>query len=152
MRRTAVVPAQPADRTAARPGLTLAAPVAIAAGAVLAVVGSVALLRSGVDATWYRPRVEVLDADHTALLGVIEIAVGVVLLIVGLKGWRIPVAIIGMALALGGTAVAIEPGALRQELAVESWWAGVIAAAGVVLTLAALPAPRARHTATVDVS
>ncbi|HEX6236974.1 MAG TPA: hypothetical protein VFZ68_07255 [Acidimicrobiales bacterium] len=152
VRRTAVVPAEPADRATARRGLTLAAPVAIAAGAALAVVGSVALLRSGVDTTWYRPRVEVLDADHTALLAAIEIGVGLVLLIVGLRGWRIPAAILGMALALAGTAVAIEPAALRQELAVERWWAAVIAAAGVVLTLAALPAPRTRHTATVDVT
>ena len=117
----------------------------------LAVVGSVALVRTGIDGTWFRPRIEVLDADHTALLGALEIGAGLLLLLGGLTGSRVLVAILGLAMALGATAVAIEPQELQRELAIESWWAWTLAAAGVVLTLSALQAPREHRKAVVDV-
>ena len=59
--------------------------------------------------------VEVLDADHTALLGAVEIGAGLLLLLVGLTGSRIPVALLGLAMALGATAMAIEPDELQRE-------------------------------------
>jgi hypothetical protein len=130
----------------------LGALLSISAGAALGIVGSVALMRAGVDGTWFRPRIEVLDADHTALLGALEIGAGLLLLLVGLMGSRVAVAILGLALALGATAVAIEHEELQRELAIERWWAWTLAAAGVLLTLAALQAPRERHKTVVDVS
>jgi hypothetical protein len=146
------VPSRSVERTTAWPSVRLGSLVAIAAGAALAVVGSVALLRTGIDGTWFRPRVEVLDADHTALLGALEIGAGLLLLLVGLTGSRVPVAILGLAMALGATAMAIEPEELQRELAIERWWAWTLAVAGVVLTLAALQAPRERRTTVVDVT
>ena len=97
VRRTMTVPSRSVERTTAWPSVRLGSLVAIAAGAALAVVGSVALLRTGIDGTWFRPRVEVLDADHTALLGALEIGAGLLLLLVGLTGSRVPVAILGLA-------------------------------------------------------
>jgi hypothetical protein len=152
VRRTMTVPSRSVERTTAWPSVRLGSLVAIAAGAALAVVGSVALVRTGIDATWFRPRVEVLDADHTALLGALEIGAGLLLLLVGLTGSRVPVAILGLAMALGATAMAIEPEELQRELAIERWWAWTLAVAGVVLTLAALQAPRERRTTVVDVT
>ncbi len=152
VRRTMTVPSRSVERTSARPGVSLGPLLAMAAGALLAVVGSVALVRTGIDGTWFRPRVEVLDADHTALLGTIEIGAGILLLLVGLTGSRIAVAVVALAMALGATAMAIEPEELQRELAIERWWAWTLAAAGVVLTLAALQAPRERHKTVVDVS
>jgi len=152
VRRTMTVPSRSVERTTAWPSVRLGSLVAIAAGAALAVVGSVALLRAGIDGTWFRPRVEVLDADHTALLGALEIGAGLLLLLVGLTGSRVPVAILGLAMALGATAMAIEPEELQRELAIERWWAWTLAVAGVVLTLAALQAPRERRTTVVDVT
>jgi hypothetical protein len=152
VRRTMTVPSRSVERTTAWPSVRLGSLVAIAAGAALAVVGSVALLRTGIDGTWFRPRVEVLDADHTALLGALEIGAGLLLLLVGLTGSRVPVAILGLAMALGATAMAIEPEELQRELAIERWWAWTLAVAGVVLTLAALQAPRERRTTVVDVT
>jgi hypothetical protein len=61
------------------------------------------------------------------------------------------VAILGLAMALGATAVAIEPQELQRELAIERWWAWTLAAAGVVLALSALQAPREHRIAVVDV-
>lgn len=152
VRRTMTVPSRSVERTAAWPRVSLGPLLSISAGAALAIVGSVALMRTGVDGTWFRPRIEVLDADHTALLGALEIGAGLLLLLVGLMGSRVAVAILGLALALGATAVAIEHEELQRELAIERWWAWTLAAAGVVLTLAALQAPRERHKTVVDVS
>jgi hypothetical protein len=146
------VPSRFVERTSARPSVSLGPLLAIATGAALAVVGAVALVRTGIDGTWFRPRVEVLDADHTALLGAVEIGAGLLLLLAGLTGKRVPVAIVGLAIALGATAMAIEPEELQRELAIERWWAWTLAAAGVVLTLGTLQAPRERHKTVVDVS
>jgi hypothetical protein len=149
VRRTMTVPSRSLERTSAWP--SVGPLLAISAGAALAVVGAVVLVRTGIDATWFQPRVEVLDADHTALLGALEIGAGLLLLLAGLTGSRVPVAILGLAMALGATALAIEPEELQRELAIERWWAWTLAAAGVVLTLAALQAPRERRKTVVDV-
>jgi hypothetical protein len=148
VRQTVAVPSRSLEPSSAWPRASLG----LAAGAALAVVGSVALLRTGIDGTWFRPQIEVLDADHTALLGALEIGAGLLLLLAGLMGSRVAVAILGLAMALGATAMAIEPEGLQRELAIESWWAWTLAAAGVVLTLAALQAPRERRKTLVDVS
>ena len=150
--RTVAVPSRSVERTSALPSMNLGPLLAIAAGAALASVGSVSLLRTGIDDTWFRPRTEVLDADHTALLGALEIGAGLLLPLAGLMGSRVAVAILGLAMALGATAMAIDPEELQRELAIERWWAWTLAAAGVVLTLSALQAPRKRRKTLVDVS
>jgi hypothetical protein len=152
VRRTVTLPSRSRERTSARPRLSLGPLVAVAAGAALAVVGAVAVVRAGLDATWYRPRIEVLDADHTALLGAVEIGAGLLLLLAGLTGSRVMVALLGLAMALGATALVIEPEELQRELAIETWWAWTLAAAGVVVTVSALQAPRQRGETVIDVS
>jgi hypothetical protein len=150
--RTVSVPSRSVEHTSAWSGLSLGPLVAIAAGGALAVVGSIALLRTGIDEAWFRPRTEVLEADHTPLLGALEIAAGLLLLLGGLTRSRVLVAILALGMALAATAVAIEPEELQRELAIERWWAWALAAAGVVLTLATLQAPRERRKTLVDVS
>jgi hypothetical protein len=152
VRRTVTVPSRAVDHVAVSPGLSLGSLAAIAAGAALAIAGAVALLRAGVDDTWYRPRVEVLDADHTALLGVIEIGAGILLLVAGLIRVRVIVAVLGLAMAISATAAAIDPAELQRELAIERWWAWTLVGVGVVLTLASLQVPRERHEAVVDLT
>ena len=53
---------------------------------------------------------------------------------------------------LPSNTIAIEPDELQRELAIESWWAWTLAAAGAVLVLAALHAPREASSAVVDVA
>jgi hypothetical protein len=60
--------------------------------------------------------------------------------------------ILGLALALGATALAIEPDELHRELAIETWSAWALAAAGVLLTIAALHTPREGRRTVLDVS
>jgi hypothetical protein len=152
VRRTAVVPSRSFGRTSGRAGPSLGPMVAMVAGAALAIVGGVALMRTGIDQTWFQPRAEVLDANHTALLGVLEIGAGVALMIAGATGSRVLVAILGLALAMASAVVAVEPAELQRELAIERWWAWVLAATGAVLALCALAAPFERRRAVVDVS
>ena len=152
VKRSVVVPSRPVDRASGWPRVHAGSVLAVAAGAGLAIVGCVVLLRTGVDETWFRPRAEFLDADHTALLGALEIGAGLILLLAGLTGSRVLVAIVGLAMALGATALAIEPEELQRELAIERWWAWALAGVGVVVTLAALQAPRERRKAVVDVA
>jgi hypothetical protein len=151
VRRTAVVPSRSFAHRSRWANPSLGAMVAIAAGAALAILGGVVLMRAGVDDTWTQPRVQVFDANHTALLGALEIGVGVALMIAGATGSRLLVAILGLALAIAAAAVAIEPAELQSELAIERWWAWVLAATGAALVLSALSPPFARRRAVVDV-
>jgi hypothetical protein len=152
VRRTVTVPGRQIEPGAQRASWNLASIAAIAAGAALAVVGAVALVRTGINDTWFRPVEQVLDANHTPLLGAIEVGAGVVLVLLGIAGSRFLVAAAGIAGALLATAAAVEPEELSRELAIESWWAWVLAGAGVLLALVALYEPRpARQDAVIDV-
>lgn len=154
IRQTVTVPSRRIESATREPAWDVASILAVLAGGALAVVGIVAVIRTGLDETWFRPRTEVLDANHTPLLGALEIGAGALLLLLGLAGSRVLVALAGIAGALVCTAAAVEPEPLGRELAIEPWWAWALAAAGVALTLAALYEPRAharRRDAVIDV-
>lgn len=152
VRRTVTVPGRQLEKVTHRPSWNLASVVAVAAGAALAVVGVVALIRTGINDTWFRPVEQVLDANHTPLLGAIEVGAGVLLVLLGIAGSRFLVAVAGIAGALLATAAAVEPEELSRELAMESWWAWVLAGVGVLLALVALYEPRpVHHDAVIDV-
>jgi len=154
IRRTVTVPSRRVEAAASQPVWDVASILAVLAGAALAVIGIVAIIRTGINETWFRPRTEVLDANHTPLLGALEIGAGVLLLLVGLTGSRLLVAVAGIAGALVCTAAAVEPEELTRELAIERWWAWTLAGVGVLLTLAALYEPRvhARRNTVIDVT
>lgn len=122
-------------------GVSIAPILAAWAGLALALVGFVALLRSNLDGTWFEPTFQVLDADHTRLLAVLEIVAGIVLIVAGITGSRVLVAVLGLVLALLASAAVADPLEVQRELAIERWWAWVLLATGAVLNLAALQAP-----------
>jgi hypothetical protein len=151
-RRTMRIPSRRLEQTSAGPVWNPASILAIAAGGALAVVGVVALMRAGINDTWFQPQVEVLDADHTALLGLIEVGAGVLVLLLGLIGSRVLIAMAGIAGSLVATAAAVAPEDVARELAIESWWAWTLAGVAVLLTLVALQPAKARQTTLVDVT
>jgi hypothetical protein len=118
---------------------------AVAAGAVLAVIGAVALVRTGVNETWYEPVEQVLGMDHTPLLGAVEVGVGVLLMLAGLAGARMFAALIAVLAAAGATIVAIEPDVVDPELAMEQEWAIALAVAGFVLAAVLIVSRERRH-------
>lgn len=122
---------------------------AMIAGGALAVIGIVALIRGDLNDSWNSPVTTVLDIDHTPLTAVVEIAAGALLLLLAATGVRL-LALFGAAgLAVAAAAVAIEPGRLATEYALETWWAwtvmGVAAFVALVLLL-----PSRRRTRPVE--
>ncbi|HEX8804006.1 MAG TPA: hypothetical protein VF743_07425 [Acidimicrobiales bacterium] len=113
-------------------------------GAGITLIGVVAMTRAGVDSSWYRPRVEVLDAQHTALLGAIEAGVGALLMLTAVFRLRILSTLIGLGMVVAGAYAAIESGELYRELAIEDWWALSAAGVGVLVVLLGLAPRRAR--------
>src|SRR5262245_56729404 len=58
----------------------------IAGGAVLAIIGIVAMLRGNLNSTWDQPVTTVLHIDHTPLIAGGEIVAGAALVLLGLTG------------------------------------------------------------------
>lgn len=111
-------------------------------GAGLALVGLVVLARAGIDRTWYRPVVQIFDANHTAALGAAEVGAGALLMLAGVARSRAAAALVGLALAIMGALAALETSEVRRELAIEEWWAWLLAGVGLLVAVVALVPPR----------
>src|SRR5829696_8172515 len=107
----------------------------VLAGAALAVLGIVALIRTEIDSTWYRPVEEVAGIDHTPLLAAIEVGVGVLL---GLAGRWILTALVCVLAAIAAAVAAVDPAEVQRELAIERWWAIALAGGAAVLAVASM--------------
>lgn len=112
--------------------------VVLLAGAALAVLGVVAVGRTGIDDTWYRPVAAVAGLRHTALLAGLGVGVGVLLVIAGLAGARSGAALVCITGAMAAGVAAIEPGLVADELALERWWAVALAAAAAGLAVVSM--------------
>jgi hypothetical protein len=123
---------------------------AMIAGGALAVIGIVALVRGDLDDTWNSPVTTVLDIDHTPLTAVLEIAAGVLLLLLAATGVRL-LALLGAAgLAVAAAAVAIEPGRLATDYALETWWAWTVMGVAAFVALVLLLPSRRRSTRSAE--
>jgi hypothetical protein len=113
------------------------------AGAALAVLGAVALARTGIDRTWFGPTEEVAGIHHTPLLAVIEAGVGLLLVIAGLAGAPVLASFVGISTAMAAGVAALEPDLVADQLATERWWLVALAVAGAGLAvLSMVPWPR----------
>jgi hypothetical protein len=117
---------------------------AIIGGAVLAVIGIVALLRGDLNDTWDQPVTTVLRIDHTPLLAAIEVAAGVGLVLFGVTRSRFMALIGSVGLAIAAAVAAIEPGRLATQYALEEWWAWTVAGASAFVALVCLLPGRRR--------
>ena len=113
----------------------VASMLAVAAGVGLIVLGSIALVRAGVDPSWYDPVVQVVGIDHTPLLGALEVGVGALLVLAGLAGARVLAAVVALVAGIGAAIAAVEPELVDRELALERGWATTLAVGGVLLAL-----------------
>jgi hypothetical protein len=120
----------------------------VLAGAALAALGIVALIRTEINDTWYTPVETVARIDHTPLLAAIEVGVGVLLVILGLLGARRLAAFVCMAGAVAAAVAAIDPGRFQTELAIERWWAIALAAGGAALAVLLMLPPAVKTTET----
>jgi hypothetical protein len=117
---------------------SLGSVVVVLVGAALAVLGVVAVTRTGLDDSWYRPVVAVAGVRHTPLLAVVEAGVGVVLVGAGLAGARGAAALVCISGAMAAGVAAVEPGLVAGELALQRWWAVTLAAGGAGLAVVAM--------------
>jgi hypothetical protein len=117
--------------------------VVLLAGAALAVLGGVALARTGVNETWFRPVQEVAGIRHTPLLAAIETGVGLLLVAAGLAGVPGLAAFVCITAAMAAGVAAVEPGLVAEQLAAERWWLVAVAVAGAGLAVISMvPWPR----------
>lgn len=129
------------------PAAVLATIVAIALG----VVGAVAVARAGLDGPLDDPVVEVAGLSHTALLGLIELGMGVVLLLAGLSRDRGAILFVSILFGAASLVAAIEPSVGGDALAIERSWAVTLAIAFAVVALVAAVMPSVwRSTERVD--
>ena len=114
-------------------------------GAGLALVGAIALVRTGVDKSWFTPVVNVLDFRHTALLGVIELGAGVLLMLSAPLRSRAPSALLGLAGAVAAALAAVQHDSVQRQLAIERNWGWILAGVGLFVAVVSLVPPRRRR-------
>ncbi|MBI4936520.1 MAG: hypothetical protein HY828_21800 [Actinobacteria bacterium] len=125
--------------------------IAAGVGLVLIVIGLIVITRGGFSGSMSDPVVEVLGFRHTTTLGLIEIAIGALLLIAGASRSRALATFGGLVLVVAGFVGAVQTESFATNLALESsvgWWAVV---AGAVVVIASLVLPRfARRATTIE--
>ena len=127
--------------------------ISFAVGVGFIALGVVAMIRAGIDNSFARPTVEVLQLSHTAWLGLAEVGLGVLLVIAGTGAWgRFLSVPIGALMVIAGIVVLAEPGQVPDRLAVERDFGWVLVLFGALVALAsmALPVWRTRKVEEVD--
>ena len=114
---------------------------AVLAAIALGVVGAVALARAGLDGPLDEPIVEVAGVTHTAVLGLIEVGMAVVLLWAGLSRDRGAILFVSILFGSASLVAAIEPSVGGDTLAIERAWAVVLVIGFAVVALTAALAP-----------
>src|SRR5262245_23863663 len=117
---------------------------AIVGGAILAVIGLVALLRGDLNNSWDEPVTHVLRIDHTPLLAAFEVGAGAILVLFGVTGQRFLALLASVGLAVAAAAAAIEPGRLATQYALETRWAWTVAGASAFIAVVCLLPSRRR--------
>jgi hypothetical protein len=112
----------------------------VGSGVVFAIYGIIALIDAGIDSNLAEPVVTVWGHTHTAWLGIIELAVGVVLIGLGTSIIsRRSAVVLGVLLIAAGIICLAIPEDLPEELAIDAgygWWPlalGVVATVGALL-------------------
>ena len=105
------------------------------AGAALAVLGAAAVVRTGINETWFSPAEEVAGIRHTPLLATIEAGVGLLLVIAGLAGAPSLAVFVSISAAMAAGVGALEPDLGAGRLAAERWWLIALAVAGAGLAV-----------------
>lgn len=119
-------------------------------GLALIVLGGVALARTGTDAPFSTPVIDVMGWTHDAPLAVTELASGLLLLLAALSGFRGFLLFVSALVAAGALVLAIEPTAI-DRLAIDRSMAVVLAiVAGVVFLMAAIAPTMTHESARID--
>ena len=118
-----------------------AAVLMVVGGIALTVVGAVAAARAGFDGPMDEPVVQVAGVSHTALLGIIEVGMGLLTILAGLSRDRGTMLFTSIAFGVVALVAAIEPGIGGDALAIDRGWAVVLVVGFGVMALVAAVAP-----------
>jgi hypothetical protein len=115
--------------------------------AVLLLMGAITLARAGLDGDMAVPVVSVLGFTHTAWLGFLELAFGLLLLLGGLSPAVRDLGLaMGIVTLLAGILIVIEPSAPPAELAIERSYGWLLIVLGAVAAVGGLlPGGRVRR-------
>jgi hypothetical protein len=117
--------------------------VSAVAGVALVAVGLFAIIRAGLSGPLNDPTVQVLGIDHTAWVGLVEVAVGAVLVLCAFSPLTRPlIGLIGLALVAAGIVLLAGPQQLLSDLHTEEGLGWVAIVPGAAVLLAALITPR----------
>ncbi len=116
--------------------------IAAVVGLIVMIVGLLAIVRGGFDGPMETPVVEVLGFTHTTTLGLVEAALGGLLLICGASSWRSGALFFGSIMAIGGFVGAVQTDSFATSLALESGHAWLLTIGGVIVVVSALLMPR----------
>jgi len=127
------------------PTAAVAMVVALAAGVFYIVLGAIGLARTGIDDL--TAEATVAGIPHTALLALIELALGALLLVAGAErgAYRPFMTFLGALLLAFGVVVLVEPSILDEWLAMETINGVIYGASGIVIIAAGLTAPIVRR-------
>lgn len=134
-------------RESRKPARSLAQVVGLIGGFALVVLGVIALINGGID-TLYAPMTEVAGMEHTPLLAIIEIILGLMLAATaaGAVGSdRSGMTMMGALLLVAGVVVMATHEQLHDKLGVSMGTGFLYAALGAVVLLAAFMAPDVRE-------
>jgi hypothetical protein len=136
-----VAPAAAERRVISRRRFDPAATLTVIAGIVLAVIGAVAMARAGLSGPLDEPVVQVAGTTHTAILGMIELGMGLILVWAGLSRDRGAMLFTAILFGAAALVAAIEPSVGGGALAIEGSWAVVLVIGFALLALVAAVAP-----------
>jgi hypothetical protein len=122
-----------------------AATLTVIAGIALGVIGAVAVARAGLSGPLDEPVVTVASATHTAILGLIELGMGLVLVWAGLSRDRGAMLFCAVLFGAASLVAAIEPSVGGGALAIERSWAVVLVIGFAIVALVAAVAPSIRR-------
>ena len=120
-------------------------------GLAAAIIGLLAVTRTGIHSPMNTPIVHVVGFTHTETLGLIETGIGILLLISAAATSRSAAIFFGVVLGVGGFIGAIQTTSFKRSLALESGLAWIAVIAAIIVVLVSLFIPRMRtETTTVE--
>jgi hypothetical protein len=119
----------------------------VVGGAVLVIMGVLALVRGDVNGSWNEPIVMVNGWPHSPMLGLLEVIAGALLILVSLSSAG--EFVVGAVIAGFGIVALLEPQVLDDALSIDPSHAWLMVAIGLVAVLSSTIAHFARRTVRV---
>jgi hypothetical protein len=107
-------------------------------GIVVAVIGIIAMSRAGIDGSLNKPVVEVAGTDQSAMLGIAEFALGLLLVLGALNyAARWLIAFVGVVMVIGGVVLGAASATILEDVGTSQGTGWAIMVGGIIAIVAA---------------